>query len=50
MKTVPQYKARLIGVLLLAGALGLLFVLHVTSVEKHRCEKESLDISLIKLI
>ncbi|MCW3088483.1 MAG: hypothetical protein JWQ78_1869 [Sediminibacterium sp.] len=50
MRTVPQYQARLIGVLLIAGVLGLMLLLHVTSDQRQRCEKESLDISLIKLI
>ena len=50
MKTVPQHQARLIGVLLLAGALGLLLLVCVTYSQQHRCEKESFDISLIKLI
>ncbi len=50
MKTVLQYRSQLIGFLLLAVTIGLLWLMHVTSVAQQRCDMETVNISLLKLI
>lgn len=49
MKTVILQQKRLIVLLLLAGTVGLLFLMLVTSDPAQRCEGD-LGISLLKLI
>lgn len=50
MKTVKQHQYRIIALLLLAGTIGFLLMLHVTSSGQQRCDREGFDFSLIKLI
>lgn len=49
MKTITQ-PSRLVGLLLAAGTIGLLLLMHVTSAPQARCAEESAGISLLKLI
>lgn len=50
MKPVNHTQSRLIGIVLLAGTIGLLWLMHVTSDSSSRCERESFEFSVIKLI
>jgi hypothetical protein len=50
MKTIQQNRAGFFGLLLLAGTLGLLLLVHFTSNRTTRCEKENSHITLMKLI
>jgi hypothetical protein len=50
MKTDTKQQIRFIGFLFIAGTIGLLLLMHVTSARQQRCERERTDLSLIKLI
>jgi|GEM_PF-1588685 len=50
MKLTSLKKEQSIGLLLLAGTIGLLLLMHVTSAPQQRCEKEIFEIGLLKLI
>jgi hypothetical protein len=50
MKMNQQNKAGFLGLLLLAGTLGLLLLVHFTSHQPACCEKENSHITLLKLI
>lgn len=50
MKTISRYQLHFAGLLLLAMAVGLLWLLRVTSAPLERCERETVNIGLLKLI
>jgi len=50
MKTATKQSPHLIASIILAVTLGLLVVMHVTSLREERCARETVDISLLKLI
>jgi hypothetical protein len=51
MMTASKHKAGLIAFFLLAGTIGLLLLVHVSSRQQDRCGTQSFDnVSLIKLI
>ncbi|MES2006184.1 MAG: hypothetical protein V4450_16825 [Bacteroidota bacterium] len=50
MNPVTKQQSRLIGLLLVAGTIGLLLLMHVTSAPQQRCGGETTEIGLLKLI
>lgn len=50
MKPASQQSPHLIAILVLAVMLGLLLVMHVTSASAERCARETVDVTLLKLI